>query len=182
MALKKREISREDWPRIEKRTYCYRLTRWGKQEGAAALIHAVKVKKPLAKPGWDGKPVTLLDNGYSWLQFAPRGEHWWLTAMFDPQGELIQCYFDITAQNCIFPQQAYFFDLYLDFVLTPPGHLVRLDDRELEEAYASGQLEESLYRLALRAGGMLERELSEKREEFFSFCLEQYRILKPLCR
>jgi predicted RNA-binding protein associated with RNAse of E/G family len=41
-----------------------------------------------------GERVVLADKDYYWLEIALENENYWLTAMFNPDGEFVQYYFD----------------------------------------------------------------------------------------
>ena len=83
----------------------------------------------------DGKNLTLAEQGYLWLQHLPRRGHHCLTTAFDPQGNLVQWYFDVVKEVGQTPEGRVFFDdLYLDVIATPNGEPELLDEDELEQA------------------------------------------------
>ena len=95
---KERDMRRTDWKRITKRRYISR----GEADifgsvGRISLTLIDEVTGPLTVH-YHSRAVLIADAGYSWLQAAVPGAHWWLTAMFDECDRLIQIYFDITGE------------------------------------------------------------------------------------
>lgn len=84
---------------------------------------SLSVDSPIGK-------VTIADNNYKNLIFAPKGKNWWLTVMFDDQDNLIESYFDITKINDFSnPENPYFIDMKLD-VCIPNGYEPTIMDEE----------------------------------------------------
>jgi len=94
--------------------------------------------------------VLIAAPGYKWLQLAPSHGKWWLTVMYNTEGELIQYYFDITKRHYISDDgELRFIDMYLDVVMLPDGIYEIFDRNELESAYRNGHISEFDYRIAL---------------------------------
>ena len=91
-------MRRTDWKRILKRDYQYGSCALGGIDGIASLITIHEVTQPLKVLNGEHE-VTIVDKGISWLQIALREQYVWVTAMFDPQGRLLQVYFDVTNGN-----------------------------------------------------------------------------------
>lgn len=151
-ALHFKTVYRSAWPRVLSRDFvCSYLPAKPERclpEGVVSLFRIRQVTERSVK-FMDGKPYTITDNGYCWLQFAPKEGHIWLTAMYDPSLTLIQYYFDISYRNDVFPDgNAFFFDLFLDLVLLPDGTRFVLDEDELLAAEAAGQITPEMTALA----------------------------------
>lgn len=107
-------------------------------EGIVSLTVISGMAQPLLVQTPEGT-IEAIGNGYHWVQLAPRGERWWLTAMFDRNRQLVQFYFDITFGNHLLPDGgSWFRDAYLDVVLEPCGRMRLLDEDELDAAVAGG--------------------------------------------
>lgn len=124
-----------------------------------------EAEKPLIVRLPDGREKKLSDVGYSWYHFAPEGHYFWLSAAFDPEGTLLELYFDLTAGSDFSdPENPCFLDLYLDVVLTPEKEIRILDREELDEALRAGFLGASEYERTLRNGDALTDYLKQNAE------------------
>lgn len=131
MEVKVKPIDRRFWERVLKREYAFCDIK--ERKGVAYLIKIKEVTSPMIRIR-SGEKVILADNDYYWLEIALENENFWLTAMFDPQGELIQYYFDITRKNVIDGENSYFEDLFLDIVVQKNRNILILDEDELAAA------------------------------------------------
>jgi len=106
-----------------------------------------------------------------------------MTSMFNPEGKLLQLYFDIT-NGTIFehPENPCFDDMYLDLVLSADGYIAVLDRDELDEAYAEHVISQKEYERTLAEGKELEDYLENNKEEMMEFCRKWYQILKEKTR
>ncbi|MDO4356265.1 MAG: DUF402 domain-containing protein [Clostridia bacterium] len=151
----RRHIRRDDWTSFHDVTYARMRAEFRGVEAEMQRMHIGRADAPFSVPCGDGRLV-IADSGYSWLQIAPRGAHWWMTAMYDPAGRPVQYYFDVTNGNVLAGgKDCWFDDLYLDVVLHADGALETLDRDELDAALAAGKITEAQHRTALAA----EREL-----------------------
>lgn len=115
------------------------------QEGVASLTVLSGIEKPLAVKTPEG-PLVIVNNGFHWVQLAPRAKRWWLTAMFDGEKRLVQFYFDVTFENHILPHGGCWCrDAYLDVILNPDGSTRLLDEDELAAALATGEITRTEY-------------------------------------
>ena len=178
--MKTRNMRREDWTAITKRRQVFSDFEYLGKRGVESLLYMEEVKEPITveKP----ERVTIVGKGYSWVQSAVEGEHVWPTAMFDDKGRFIQIYFDITEGNRFDdPQVPAFEDLYLDVVVTPDKEIRVLDESDLEESLAAGQVTEEKYRQAKEACRRLCCWLEGHRRETEEYCRETYkRLLEKL--
>lgn len=175
-----RDMYRTDWTRITEREYFSRACDVHGRPGRESLIVIRDITEPLTVSS-AGQPVKIVERDYSWLQVAAEGEPVWLTAMFDETGKLLQMYFDITAGNCfINPENPTFRDMYLDVVLRPDGKVMLLDQEELDEALAKGEITSAEHDGAQAAADTLCRFLREHTQEVLSACKRRYEALRYL--
>ena len=121
MSEKVRHIRRDDWTDFHEKTYARSRISFRGVETVAQLMHIGRADQPFSVP-YNGKRLVIADSGYAWLQLAPKGGHWWMTAMYAPDGTPVQYYFDITACNALTDgKDAWFEDMYLDLVLHIDG-------------------------------------------------------------
>lgn len=170
-AMHYKNIYRSGWPRVTNCSYIWEYVRDDIFDGVVSLHSIKNVQGGPSIKYMEGHGFTITDNGYYWLQYAPRGEHFWLTVMFDTRREVVQYYFDITYLNEVYwDGTAYFFDLFLDIVVLPGGHQVLLDEDELLEAYQSGQITKDMLDLAYAEYNRLSARLREHEPMLRSVC------------
>ena len=173
-----RDMYRSDWTRIKEREYISRPCTLDRQPARESLILIRDITEPLTVSSAVA-PVKIVEKDYSWIQIAQKDAYWWLTAMFDEEGTLLQMYFDVTAGNLFTnPENPQFRDMYLDFVLRPDGAVVRLDEDELSEALQRGEITQSEYEQTKEAGERLYQHLLSHPQEVMAFCRETYRSLR----
>jgi len=178
MGMVRKTMRREDWRRILKRAYSFDDFQSETCSGAVGLLRTDRVSEPFCRTMF-GRNFTLVDDGYYWLQVAPKGEQWWLTVMFDDRLELLQYYFDITSENNVCGNgDSYFFDLYLDVVHIPGEGSVLLDEDELDEALAEGAIDAQLHAMAHREAKRILEGLQKEEARLEEFCREQTLRLK----
>lgn len=172
----RKDMLRSDGHRIRRKRQIIRDFAREGREGKISLLEILEITEPLVRE-YEGREVVLADRGYFWLQLGLQGDTAWYTVMFDPEGELVQIYVDVTAGNDCERENPVFDDLYLDFVVHGE-RVYELDRDELEAAYASGEISGALYETALAAGERLGKLLREQREQIQTFFREQFRQLK----
>ena len=177
MELKRKTLRRTEWTRITRRETAIRPFSAPCCSGQVCLITIRDLTGPLYVNDSPFGRVLIADRGYRWLQFAPQGQHWWLTVMFDETGALVQSYFDITRENCFDgPDAPWFTDLFLDIAIPDRGEPVVLDEDELLQALSEGIISQDEYQLAHRTAQAILRWYAEHTEEYYRF-LEQCLLL-----
>lgn len=178
MSLIIKDIARSHWPRILARSAAFMSVGDSDFTGEAGLIRLERVGAPLEKT-YGGKRVRIVDDGYCWLQLAAPDVPYWLTAMYDGEGNFIQFYFDISDRNVILPDgKSYFYDLLLDVVMTADGGIYILDEDELSSALAEGEITQAQYVKAQNAARAVVALLDEKREALLALCQRYLELLK----
>ena len=161
MSEKVRHIRRDDWTDFHEKTYARSRISFRGVETEAQLMHIGRADQPFSVP-YNGKRLVIADSGYAWLQLAPKGGHWWMTAMYAPDGTPVQYYFDITAGNALTDgKDAWFEDMYLDLVLHIDGTVEVLDADELRAALDAGDISPEQYETAVQTGEELKAMLNE---------------------
>lgn len=111
---------------------------------AEAALMLLSAQKPVYA-GRGEQKLKIVDNGFLWLQIAPENGFWWLTAMYDENAGLIQFYFDITSGNHIDPDgECWFYDAFVDVIITPGSPARIVDEDELACALESGGISENI--------------------------------------
>ena len=173
----KKDMRRSDWQRILRREYVSRDCRMHGIRGKESLLVIREVTEPLTVHS-AGEDVLVVEKDYAWVQIALEGLPFWLTAMYDAQGRLLQIYFDITGGNQFEdPENPWFEDMYLDIVMNSRGELYVLDQDELDEALAAGNITKEAWDKAGAACRRLYAYLEENREAVTELCGRAYREL-----
>ncbi|WP_142413128.1 DUF402 domain-containing protein [Hathewaya massiliensis] len=140
-----------------------------KFKGYAAISYFRKVTEPRYAE-MNGKKYLILDEGYTWIQYFPKGLNYAVTVMFNTEKEIIQWYFDICKGNEIDSRGIpYFYDLYLDVVLLPQGKIMLLDEDELEEAYNIGDITKEDFFMAKELAYRILSELKKDENSIVDF-------------
>ena len=175
--MNRKDMRRSDWHRILRREYVSRDCRMYGCRGKESLLVIREVSDPLVV--YDaGEDALIMEKDYAWVQIALEGLPFWLTAMYDAQGRLIQIYFDITGGNRFDdPENPWFADMYLDIVVNSRGELYVLDRDELDAALAEGAITKDEWDKANAACARLYAYLQENRESVTELCGQVYREL-----
>lgn len=93
-----KDMKRTDWGRVLRKDYIARDFQQNGHQGRMSLSILQELTAPLTihYPFGD---VLIEDEGFGWLQIALKDQFFWITAMYDRQGQRINLYFDITAGN-----------------------------------------------------------------------------------
>lgn len=172
-----RDMRRSDWQRILRREY----VSWDCEicgiRGKESLLVIREVTGPLTVHN-AGEDVLIVDTDYAWVQIAQEGQPFWLTAMYDAQGKLIQIYFDITNGNRFDdPENPTFEDMYLDIVVNSRGELYVMDRDELDQALEEGTVTAEEWSRADAACTYLYAYLTGNREAVTALCNRVYQEL-----
>lgn len=135
--ITRKYLDRRDWKRLLKSRLWMTEGYEERFSGYAALIEVQHVRAPLDCAMETGT-IRIVDDGYTWFQWMPLDMNWAASAMLNDRAEIVEWYFDITAQNGLEDGRAYYDDLLLDVVVLPDGTMVLLDEDELLEAQRGG--------------------------------------------
>lgn len=172
--MNKKDMRRSDWYRILRREYVSRDCRMYGCKGKESLLVIREATAPLVVHD-AGEDALIVEKDYAWVQIALEGQPFWLTAMFDDQGSLLQIYFDITAGNRFDdPENPWFADMYLDIVVNSRGELYVLDRDELDAALAESIITKEEWDQANAACTRLYAYLQQNRESVTELCGRVY--------
>ncbi|TCP26618.1 hypothetical protein EV207_11949 [Scopulibacillus darangshiensis] len=142
--MKRKYADRPGWGRILDKTIVLQ------HDKGDTYVHLslVKVRDPLFVTYGETK-LKIVDHNFTWLEFFPKNEGFVITAMFDDNHQLIQCYFDIIHQIGIGENGIpWFDDLYLAVVLLPNHKIILLDEDELDDALEAGVITKKMHQKA----------------------------------
>ena len=174
--MARKTMRRDDWRRVLEKDITTRTFSWNGLRGKMSLLEIRKITEPLTV-GYDDRRVKIVETGYSWVQIAPEGAYFWLTAMFDEQGRLVQIYFDMTDGNVTSVDDPYFDDMYLDYVVSREK-VYELDRDELDEAFQKGDITREQYERTLHEGEKLRAYLEAHSREVAGQVERAFRTLK----
>lgn len=138
--MKIKYADRPGWKRILQKEYKQTFVDERGYRGTVSMLSLQRVKEPLVVT-YGERDLRIVDDGYVWLMFFPEEERYSVTAMIGRDGRVVQWYFDmIKSQGLTGEGIPYFEDLYLDVVLLPDGEMYVLDEDELDEALANGDI------------------------------------------
>ncbi len=169
-------MRRDDWTRILEKDVIIRDFQWKGLPGKISLIKIKKVSSP-RYVDYGAEKVKIVDEGYSWVQFALEGAYYWVTSMFDPQDRLVQIYVDITGGNITDADDPFFEDMYLDYVVHEDD-VLELDRDELADAFENGRITKEQYDRTAREGDAMLKYLKENHSELAALLVREQRKLK----
>ncbi len=175
-----KDMKRSDWHRVLQKDYRARECQVNGFDGRECLTVLRKLTGPLTVH-YDVMDVLIADTDYAWLQIALRDQYFWLTAMYDAKGELIQIYIDITNGNRFDEEEnPCFQDMYLDIVVTKTREIHVVDQDELDEALKTGAVTKKEYDRAKRVCRQLVEYLTQNKESVIGYCNRAFKELKGL--
>lgn len=176
--MRKKDMRRSGWSSILRREYVSRDCEICGIRGKESLLVMREVAEPLVVSD-AGEDARIVEKDYAWVQIALEGQPFWLTAMYDDQGRLLQTYFDITGGNRFDdPENPTFVDMYLDVVVNSKGELYVLDREELDNALTEGTVTAEEWNRADGACTYLCAYLAGKWEAVTALCGQVYRELR----
>lgn len=177
MEIKTKYMSRSSWTRIIEREYSIIDVDENNLKGKAGLLHMKNVREPLTK-FYGSNHITIVDNGYYWLQIGLENKNYWITAMYDNNEKLIQYYIDITKKNHVNNDNPCFDDLFIDVVILSNAEKFQLDIDELKQAFAEQVITKEEYDLAINEANYISTSILNNREEFDNFCYKYFNLCK----
>lgn len=173
--MKLKTMKRKEWTRLKECQFAFKTIDENTESG---YIKMINLTAPLTVNIANTNQVKCIaDNGYTWIQFGFRHHNLWLTAMFDTNDKLVECYFDITEKNVIKPNgDSYFYDLYLDVVFFTNGNIELLDEDELHDALNNQEISQNQYSNAYKTSKTLITwlENEEHQQQLIDYCYYNY--------
>ena len=143
-----KRADRPGWPRLRARRFVCQRIGDANVSGYVTLLHMLEVAEPLWVTHHDQR-VCIADANYSWLQIFPEGASYTHTTMFDAEGQPVQDYIDLVAEQGVTDDGVpWYDDLYLDITWITESSPLLLDQEELEAAHAIGAITQEQYDLA----------------------------------
>ena len=176
--MDRRTMRRDDWTRILEKEVIIRDFQWKGLPGKISLINIKKVSGP-RYVDYGTEKVKIVDEGYSWVQFALEGAYYWVTSMFDPQDRLVQIYIDITGGNITDTDDPCFDDMYLDYVVHGDA-VLEMDRDELSGAFEKGMVTREQYERTVEEGNRMFQYLKENHGELAALLISEQRKLKTI--
>ena len=171
-----KDMRRTNWPRVLRKSYIAQDFEHNGVRGQMSLSVLRELTAPLTVTYPFGN-VLIADTDYHWLQIALEDQYFWITAMYDREGKLVNLYFDITAGNRFDdPENPCFRDMYLDIVASG-DHLIIVDQEELDEALEAGDITQEEYTHAKTACAELYGYLCENLEKVIGWCGQAHQNL-----
>ena len=178
MRLEDRGIRRQEFRRLTRTRLTSRRVALRGFTGVAGVLDILETSGKWVVSSVGGQ-VTIAAPGYRWLQLAPDNGEWWLTAMYDPHGGMVQYYFDIVYNiYTSHDGELRFRDLFLDIVMADDGTLKLLDRDELERARSDGIVDDATYNRALSTAERLLGMLEGNEPAWRGFCGEILDLLE----
>ncbi|WP_127582005.1 DUF402 domain-containing protein [Paenibacillus koleovorans] len=138
--MKRKYADRPNWTRILEKGYKQTYLNEPDFRGHLTLLTLKQVKEDLSVQ-YNAHVVRIVENGSEWMMHFPDEGLYAVVTTFNPQGEVVQWYFDIIKEKGLTEEGIpYIEDLYLDLVLLPNGEVFVLDEDELKEAWESGTI------------------------------------------
>ena len=178
MEVKKKDMKKSNWSRCLEKEYSYKKFEFEKFKGIVSISKLKKLTGPLTVH-YDFGDVLIADDNYTHLQFAFENENFWLTAMYDNNDNLIELYFDITNGN-YFDEESnpYFYDIFLDIVVTREEKIYIVDKDELKAALDEGTISIDDYNGAIETSKSLYEYLEKNKHRLIEYCYQCLQEMK----
>ena len=156
--MKKCKLTYDEWKCIKEKQQRIQFVSTDTFCGYIGILEIKEVTEPQV---WNfhGKDQIVCDRDIKWISILPRDKYYCITAMLDPDDEVIVWYIDMIASQGVEDHIPYFYDLYLDLVVYPDGTIITDDMDELEDALNQGDITELLYQRAIDTKEELENTL-----------------------
>ncbi len=172
MEVRKKDMLRTGWRRCLEKEYRSKAFKFDDFEGIMSLSKLKKLAAPLVIH-YEFDDTKIADDNYTWLQFAFKNQNFWLTAMYDDKDKLVQLYFDITNGNYFEePKNPYFYDLFLDIVVTKQKEMYILDEDELQMALDDKTITKEEYDKAWATVKWLFNYLIKNKDRIIDYCYQ----------
>jgi uncharacterized protein len=175
--MKRKYGNHATWKRIIEKEYAQTYIDSIIFTGHVTLLHIKEVVEPRFVR-YREKEICIAAKGYLWLQHFPIDEHFSVSTVFNPKGEIVQWYIDICFEIGVNNGVPWMDDLYLDIVILPEGDVIHLDKDELEEALLSGEITKEQYKLAWNVFNRINRLIEEDKFSLLSVAHEHKRSLQ----
>ncbi|TDM03603.1 DUF402 domain-containing protein [Macrococcus carouselicus] len=163
--MKTKYIDKRFWRRLQKKEYKELRIEDDIFDGIIGLVTMKKVKSPL-QVEVVGRPITVAEVGYQWLQLLPKDKHYSITAMYNKAGKPVQYYIDINESNILEMGEARTNDMFLDILVLPTGEYELVDETDIKRALSKGDITQAQFDAAYETANELMQCISS---DFVSF-------------
>lgn len=120
--------------------------------------------------------LCVMDNGYYVVEVVPKHENYALRIFFDDKKKPLEYYFDICKNNGLLDdiKIPYYDDLYLDVTYLYTGLIRVLDEDELLEGFAGGDISSNELDMIYRIKDKLINEIKQKSNKYMNLDFEKY--------
>ncbi len=178
MEIKKKDMFKTEWHRCLEKEYKTEYFKFDNFEGIVSLSKFKKLTGPLVI-NYEFGDIKIADDDYTWVQFAFKNQNFWLTAMYDDKENLIELYFDITNGNYFDDlKNPYFYDLFLDIVVTKQKEIYIVDKNELQMALDDKAITKEEYDKAQSVVNWLYNYINENKERIIDYCYQCLQQMK----
>ncbi len=135
------------------------------------LKHVVKTSQKCTSY-INGRKTTILDDGYSILEYSPKGEYYNVRIFIDKEGNILRYYFDVIYTSKFTENDIIYDDLYLDVVYDTKfankcANYIFLEDQgELKDALTEGKINVEQFDIAYNVAHKLMDELLNGTNKF----------------
>ena len=115
-------------------------------------------------------------NGYYVMEIISKTENYALRIFFDDKKQVVEYYFDVI-KSCGIDSESkipYFYDLYLDVVMTPNSEPYVVDENELEEALKNKDITKEEYDLAYKVKDKIIEEIKNGTNKLLNMDHQKY--------
>jgi predicted RNA-binding protein associated with RNAse of E/G family len=128
-------------------------------QGWVSELNIHSVREPL-QISYEDRSICIVDKGYTWIQYFPKGESYVVTVMLNDKKEIVQWYIDICHSHGVTENGVpWYKDLYLDIIIFPDGKWTLVDEDELDGALRTGAINQRDYEYAWHVTHNLLRKL-----------------------
>lgn len=147
-AARRKYADRSRWVRVAR--CCFAVYRLEEAEfrGYLTRLELLEVQEPLVVTEL-GEQRVIADAGFVWLQHFPDGGRYAVTTVFDAAGEAVHWYVDVAGEVGVTDEGVpYWTDLYLDVIALPDGRADVVDEDDVRDGLAAGDISEAEAALA----------------------------------
>lgn len=118
----------------------------------------------------------VMDNGYYVVEVVPKHENYALRVFFDDKKQLLKYYFDVCKNNGLLEdiKVPFYDDLYMDVTCLYTGLIRVLDEDELLDAFARGEISSDELDMIYKVKEQLIYEIKHKSNKYMNINFKKY--------
>lgn len=132
----------------------------------------------------NGRRVTILDKGYTILEYSPIGSMYNVRIFIDDKNHILLYYFDIIEYNEFKNDEIYYLDLFLDIIYCTKyaskcaNFITLVDENELIAALNNNEITKEEFDKSYDVANKLMTEILNKKNIFINRKLKDYKKIK----